>query len=114
MDLPASLALDYPTAAAIASHIASVLSHSMPADTMPAEGLATKAVPQRHRAVDTQLRRRVAAPQRHPGPPASSVIVGLSARFPGPAADAADFWHNINSSIDLPEQASAPYLLLQR
>ncbi len=102
VDLPASLALDYPTAAAIAAHIGSLLPHSM-----PAVGPAADAVPQRQPAVGGQLRRRVAAPQRHPVPPMSSVIVGLSARFPGPAADAADFWHNINASIDLPEQASA-------
>ena len=109
VDLPASLALDYPTAAAIAAHIASLLPHSI-----PAAGPAAQLVPQRQPAVSSQLlRRRVAAPQRHPAMPVSSVIVGLSARFPGPAADAADFWHNINASIDLPEQVRAPYLLWQ-
>jgi len=105
VDLPASLALDYPTAAAIAAHIASMLPQSMSAVCPAAE-----AVPQRQRAVDNQLRRRVAAPQRNPSPPMSSVIVGLSARFPGPAADAAEFWQNINASIDLPEQASTGYV----
>ena len=102
MDLPATLALDYPTAAAIAAYIASLLPQSLP----PVVAAATKAPVETQRPAVRQLQRRTSVRQRHRRVPATSVIVGLSARFPGPALDAADFWNNINASIDLPQQAS--------
>ena len=103
VDLPATLALDYPTAAAIAAHIASLLPQSL----SPAVA-AAHATAETHRLAGGQMQRRMAVTQRqHPRMPVTSVIVGLSARFPGPASDAAGFWDTINASIDLPEQARA-------
>ena len=102
VDLPATLALDYPTAAAIAAHIAILLPQSFPTETL----IAAQAVTKTQRPAAALLRRGVAMTQRQAPMPATSVLVGLSARFPGPASDAAEFWSNISASIDLPEQAS--------
>ena len=103
VDLPATMALDYPTAAAIAAHIATLLPQAAP-DPAPTKAMAVlqRALP----AGQLRLPKPVATRHR-PRIPMTSVMVGLSARFPGPALDAAGFWHNINGSIDLPEPASA-------
>ena len=53
------------------------------------------------------LRPASVAPRRLLRTPTTSVMVGLSTRFPGAALDAADFWCNIIASIDLPEQVGA-------
>ena len=103
VNLPATMALDYPTAAAIAAHIASLLPLPVPARAV------TKAAPvSQQPRPGGQLRGPVPiAMRRQQDAPVTTVMVGLSARFPGPVLDAADFWNNINASLDLPEEASA-------
>ncbi len=104
VDLPATMALDYPTAAAIATHIASLLPPQLGSNSASAKAAP---MPQRPPAGVQLLRPASFAQRRQPRTPVTSVMVGLSARFPGAALDAAGVWNNINASIDLPEQVSA-------
>ena len=97
VDLPATLALDYPTPSAIAAFISANLSPAAPAGVQAAQP--------KQRAVVSAVPRQIAPPtSRRQRGARTSAIVGGSARFPGGALDAADFWRHIMASKDLPEQ----------
>ena len=87
IDLPPSLALDFPTASAIAGHIASL---AAPAVVVSAASGDFDAAPRR--ALQGTFARDAAEP---------TAIVGLSARFPGGIRSAAQFWGAISTSTNL-------------
>lgn len=88
IELPPSLALDFPTASAIAGHIA------------PAAAVMSSTT----EGFDRGPRR---AQQGGPsGAAAPTAIAGLSARFPGGADSAAQFWGSISSSANLQDQVN--------
>ncbi len=127
VELPASLALDYPSTAAIAAHVASLLGSSE-GDDSDVETLQRAAndlsdfsisndggVTVVGRPAAAALHSTGAAPapallavadRRAGGPPAA--IVGLSARYPSGADDAAGYWNAISTARDLPHLVSAP------
>ena len=87
IELPPSLALDFPTASAIAEHIASLVA---PVAVMSAASGDFDAAPRR--ALQGAFARDAAEP---------TAIVGLSARFPGGIRSAAQFWGAISTSTNL-------------
>ena len=133
VELPASLALDYPSTAAIAAHVASLLGPSE-GDDSDVETLQQDVETLQQAANDpsdfsisddgvTVLGRPAAAAlhsggaapapallavaDRRAGGP-SAAIVGLSARYPGSADDAAGYWTAISTARDLPQLVSSP------
>jgi Phosphopantetheine attachment site len=90
IELPPSLALDFPTASAIAGHIASL---AAPVAVMSAASEHSDAAPRR--ALQGTFARDAAEP---------TAIVGLSARFPSGIRSAAQFWGTISSSANLQDQ----------
>ena len=90
IELPPSLALDFPTASTIAGHIASLVA---PVAVTSAASGEFDAVPRR--ALQGTFARDAAEP---------TAIVGLSARFPGGIRSAAQFWGAVSSSANLQDQ----------
>lgn len=90
IELPPSLALDLPTASAIASHIASL---AAPVAIMSAASGDFDATPRR--ALQGTFARDAAEP---------TAIVGLSTRFPTGIRSAAQFWGAVSSSANLQDQ----------
>lgn len=90
IELPPSLALDFPTASAIAGHIASL---SAPVAIMTAAPGDFDAAPRR--ALQGTFARDAAEP---------TAIVGLSARFPSGIRSANQFWGAVSSSANLQDQ----------
>jgi Phosphopantetheine attachment site len=90
IELPPSLALDFPTASAITTHITSLLA---PAAVTVAAYEDFDAAPRR--ALQGTFARDATEP---------TAIVGLSARFPSSIRSAAQFWGAISSSANLQDQ----------
>lgn len=121
VELPPSLALDYPSTAAIATHVLSLLGSSDDDDSerealthaaadvsdfsmsdvgsitvVDCQGAATSDI------LAYPGRQLGSVAERRRSDPAAA-IVGLSARYPGGISDAADYWSAITTSTDLPE-----------
>jgi Phosphopantetheine attachment site len=90
IELPPSLALDFPTASAIAGHIASLVA---PVAVMSAASGDFDAAP--WRALQGTFARDAAEP---------SAVVGLSARFPSGIRSARQFWGAASSLANLQDQ----------
>lgn len=91
IELPPSLALDFPTASAIAAHVASLVAPA--AATLSAAADDFGAAPMR--ALQGAFAKNAAAP---------TAIAGISARFPGGIGSVAQFWGSISSSTNLQNQ----------
>lgn len=92
IELPPSLALDFPTVSAIAAHIAATLA-PLAATTYTAENGDCDGASKR--ALQGVSAREAAEP---------AAIVGISTRYPGGIGSPAEFWGAISSGTDLPEQ----------
>lgn len=91
IELPPSLALDFPTAFAIATHIASLVAPS--AAVASAGSLSDW---------DPRAAVRTSDYARNDVDP--TAIVGISARYPGGIANPAGYWAAISAAVDLPQQ----------
>lgn len=122
VELPPSLALDYPSAEAIAAHINSLLVGSeseeqlqlRPYDSsgsdyeLPEAGRETMAARQSLTAPGAGLGGRFAEAASKTEPASAVAIVGMSARYPGSVCDTAMYWSTISKSTDLPSLVRTP------
>lgn len=94
IELPPSLALDFPTASAIATHIASLIG--------PSKAVVSSNYSSKHS--DWDPRSAVWTARLDRADTDATAIVGMSARYPGGVSSPAGFWTAISASVDLPQQ----------
>ena len=103
VELPPSLALDFPTVSAIAAHISGLISMHVSSDEeyLAESSFVSTPVPLTASRSIGGLLQLAAAENTETGVPAVA-IVGMSARFPGGVRDPAGFWAAISACADLP------------